>query len=311
VQLPVTAGRPLRTDTISGVFPSVALPSPRKSFMRYLVFILSCAFVLLVTLFSTLLGFAQAKNLGKITRHISDPSGGSIASATVALMDGQRVIKLNDVPPGRYRVRVTAKGFASKESPLFDLTTTQSKVLSLTLRVESVKEQIDVNSESPGTLNTEKDANAGGGVLTGKQLCALPDDLEDLQADLRALAGPGSGSGRPAVHRGRLHRSVTASQRIDFLNLTASSHRHAQICPRSFSSVFVAAHLEKKRCWPLAMAGGAPLTFGQGATDLSRCVTLTAAPCRFRVQSSKISPLYSSASLRLICSPSVARPLHF
>jgi hypothetical protein len=176
--------------------------------MKCLVFSSSRVFVLFITLFSSSLGFSQNKNAGTITGHVSDPSGASIASATVTVMDGERAIKgtltgndgtyqLTALPPGRYRVRVTAKGFASKESPLFDLAVTQSKVLNLTLRVESVKEQIEVNSESAGTLNTEKDANASGIVLTGKQLEALPDDPEDLQADLQALAGPGSGPDGP------------------------------------------------------------------------------------------------------------------
>jgi hypothetical protein len=176
--------------------------------MKSLFFSSSRVFVLFVTLFSNFLGFAQNKNAGTITGHVSDPSGGSIASATVTVMDGERAIKgtltssdgtyqLTTLPAGRYRVRVTAKGFATQESPLFDFATTRSKVLNLTLRVESVKEQIEVNSESPGTLNTEKGANSSGIILTDKQLDALPDDPDDLQADLQALAGPGSGPDGP------------------------------------------------------------------------------------------------------------------
>jgi len=46
-------------------------------------------------------------------------------------------------------------------------------------------------------LNKEKDANADGILVTGKQLDALPDDPDDLQADLRALAGPGAGPDGP------------------------------------------------------------------------------------------------------------------
>src|ERR1700730_7335205 len=166
------------------------------------------AFAFLVMLFSAHLAFAGNQNVGTLSGRVSDQSGGSIAFATVTLLDGEHAIKgtqtsdvgtyrLTALAPGRYRVRVTAKGFASTESSLFDLVTTRSKVLNLTLSVESVKEEIDVNSESPGTLNTEKDANANGSTVTGKQLDALPDDPEDLQADLRALAGPGTVSDGP------------------------------------------------------------------------------------------------------------------
>src|ERR1700730_2334470 len=166
------------------------------------------AFAFLVMLFSAHLAFAGNQNVGTLSGRVSDQSGGSIAFATVTLLDGEHAIKgtqtsdvgtyqLSGLPPGYYRIRVTAKGFASTESSLFDLVTTRSKVLNLTLSVESVKEEIDVNSESPGTLNTEKDANANGSTVTGKQLDALPDDPEDLQADLRALAGPGTVSDGP------------------------------------------------------------------------------------------------------------------
>jgi len=142
--------------------------------MKYLVFTLCRVFVLLVTLFYNLLGFAQDKSLGTITGHLSDPSGGAIASATVALMDGRRAIKgtlssddgtyrLTALPPGRYRVRITAKGFASIESSLFDLAATQSRVLNFTLRVQSVKEQIRVNSESPETSRDALHSNPSAG----------------------------------------------------------------------------------------------------------------------------------------------------
>jgi hypothetical protein len=176
--------------------------------MKCLVLSSSRVFVLLATLFSNSLGFTQDKNLGTIGGHVSDMSGGSIASATVTVVDGEREFKetltgkdgrylLTGLPPGQYRIRVSAKGFASKESPLFGLTATRLISLNLTLDVESLREEIYVNSESPGTLSTEKDANASGIILTGKQLDAFPDDPEDLQTDLRALAGPGAGPDGP------------------------------------------------------------------------------------------------------------------
>jgi hypothetical protein len=166
----------------------------------------ACLF--LVTLFSAHLALAGGQNTGTLSGRVSDQSGGSIAFATVTLMDGQHVIKatvtgddgiyrLTALRPGHYRVRVTAKGFASVDSALFDLAGTRSKVLNLTLNVESLKEQIDVNSESLGALDPGKDTNADGIIVTGKQLDALPDDPEDLQADLRALAGPGTGPDGP------------------------------------------------------------------------------------------------------------------
>ena len=166
------------------------------------------AFAFVIMLFSARLALAGNQNAGTLSGRVSDQSGGSIAFATVTLMDSQHPFKgtltrkdgtyqFAGLPPGRYQVRVTAKGFASKESPVLDLVTTRSKVLNLTLNVEAVKEQIEVDSESRGMLSTEKDANADGILFTGKQLDALPDDPDDLQADLRALAGPSAGPDGP------------------------------------------------------------------------------------------------------------------
>ena len=166
--------------------------------------------VYLIALFSTHLAFANSQISVTLSGRVSDQSGGSIAFATVMLVDGQHTVKetatredgtyqVTGLPPGHYRIRVTAKGFASKESSVFDLSPTRSKVLNLTLDVESLKEQIDVSSESLGEVNTERDANADGTIVTGKQLDALPDDPEDLQADLSALAGPGIGPDGPQI----------------------------------------------------------------------------------------------------------------
>src|ERR1700682_3510619 len=129
------------------------------------------ALVFLTALFATHLVSANSQGTVTLSGRVSDQSGGSIAFATVMLIDGQRAAKetvskedgtyqLIGLPPGQYRILVTAKGFASKESSLFDLGPTRSKVLNLTLSVESLKEEIEVNSESVGALNTVRDANA-------------------------------------------------------------------------------------------------------------------------------------------------------
>jgi hypothetical protein len=220
-------------------------------------------FVLLVTLFSYHWGFAQDKNVGTIRGHVSDPSEGSIASATVTVMDGEREFKetltgkdgmylLTGLPPGHYRIRVTRTGFASTETPLFDLTATRWISLNLMLHVESLREQIEVNSESPGTLTTEKDANASGIILRGKQLDALPDDPDDLQDDLRALAGPGPGPDGPqfivdgftgarlppkeSIREVRINRDPFSAERdklgygrIEIFTNTSSTKLHGQV----------------------------------------------------------------------------------
>ena len=138
---------------------------------------------------------------GSLTGRVCDQSGGSIANATVTVTQQDRTIKTTltkndgtydvvDLAPGRYRVHFEAQGFAPNESPLFEIGSTESKVLNLTLNVKSIEERVEVNSDQVETLSIERTDNADQTVVSGEQLDALPDDPDDLQADLLALAGP-------------------------------------------------------------------------------------------------------------------------
>src|SRR5205823_12894801 len=53
--------------------------------------------------------------------------------------------------------------------------------------------------DSATTLSTDSGSNASGQVLKGDDLEALPDDPDDLQAALLALAGPAAGPGGGAI----------------------------------------------------------------------------------------------------------------
>ena len=141
---------------------------------------------------------------GTLTGRVCDQSDASIANATVTLTQEDRTIKTTltkndgtyivvDLAPGRYQVHVEAQGFAPNESLLFEIGSTESKVLNLTLNIKAIEERVDVNSDQVETLSIERTDSADQTVVSGKQLDALPDDPDDLQADLLALAGPDVG----------------------------------------------------------------------------------------------------------------------
>jgi hypothetical protein len=67
----------------------------------------------------------------------------------------------------------------------------QREELVVPLTVEGVEEQVDVSSS--GGVSTAPQNNAGATVLKEKDLEALPDDPDELEAALQALAGPSSG----------------------------------------------------------------------------------------------------------------------
>ena len=86
---------------------------------------------------------------------------------------------------------------APRASPAFhasDVTVTAGQVslVNLSLEISVEKEKVNVQEETP-QVDVNPASNASAIVLTGKDLDALPDDPDELQSDLEALAGPSVG----------------------------------------------------------------------------------------------------------------------
>ena len=60
----------------------------------------------------------------------------------------------------------------------------------MAIEVETTKVQV---SDTAPTVDVNPSNNAGAIVISGKELEALPDDPDELQSDLEALAGPSAG----------------------------------------------------------------------------------------------------------------------
>jgi Carboxypeptidase regulatory-like domain len=167
-----------------------------------------CSLILCAFMLHSEIGFAGDQTSATITGQICDQSGASIGHATVTLIRGEHTIQttltrsdgkyaLTGVAAGRYRIHVEALGFASIDSSLVDVPSADSKLLNFTLVVKPIEERVEVNSDQPEALSIERAENADQTALSGKRLDALPDDPDDLQANLLALAGPVSGSDGP------------------------------------------------------------------------------------------------------------------
>ena len=94
--------------------------------------------------------------------------------------------------PGQYTVRVTYPGF----SPVQQVVTIASGStiqLPIRIKVSAEKEEVTVQGEAGPSLSVEPDNNATALVIKGEDLAALPDDPDDLEDALQALAGPGAG----------------------------------------------------------------------------------------------------------------------
>ena len=156
-----------------------------------------------VATFCLMLSFsAYGQQNGSIRGEVSDSLGDAIVGAIVTVTDSngktkntvtniQGSFRINGLVPDKYVIKVEAAGFAAFERKTVHVKGGTSKPLKIRLKVKTVKEEVDV--DEAGQINTNAGNNAGSLVLKGKDLDALPDDPEDLENALKALAGGGGG----------------------------------------------------------------------------------------------------------------------
>ena len=134
---------------------------------------------------------------------VTDPSGAVVTDATVAVVangtlarsaptNRSGVYEIGNLAPGKYTVTASAKGFAVFVQTEVDVAAGQPAQLNIALEISVAKEKVNVQEETP-QVDVNPADNAGAIVLSGKDLEALPDDPDELQQDLEALAGPSAG----------------------------------------------------------------------------------------------------------------------
>jgi hypothetical protein len=140
---------------------------------------------------------------GTLRGQVTDPSGAVVPNASVAVVisGGQPRsattgktgnYEIGNLPHGKYTVTANAEGFAIFVQNDVDIPAGQVAQFNIPLDINVKEEKVNVESEGP-TLDTNPASNASAIVLTGKDLEALPDDPDELQSDLEALAGPSAG----------------------------------------------------------------------------------------------------------------------
>ncbi len=145
---------------------------------------------------------AQTPRTGSIRGNVADVQGALVVGAEVVLTDpngnrrtGQSGLNggflFGDLRPGSYAVRVTKSGFATYENAAVNVLAGRAITLDVTLGVTIEETQVTVR-DTP-SVSTDPEASAGAIVLKPKDIQALPDNEADLEAALRALAGPGAG----------------------------------------------------------------------------------------------------------------------
>lgn len=140
---------------------------------------------------------------GALRIQVLDPSGARVADATVlvtsvtgaiavATMNKEGVYEVRGLPPGKYKVQATAKGFAPFDQPDVEVTPGPATKLDITLQIAVQQEQVTVTGEAANVSVTPSN-NVSAVVIKGKDLEALSDDPDELASDLQALAGPAAG----------------------------------------------------------------------------------------------------------------------
>ena len=115
---------------------------------------------------------------------------GGLTNTVLAGDDGSYTF--TGLTPGNYTVEAAAPELTLPEPQKISLGA-GVQTLNLRLRVASTAQQVTVQENAGPAVSTDPTNNAGALTLRGDDLQALSDDLDDLAADLQALAGPSAG----------------------------------------------------------------------------------------------------------------------
>ena len=146
---------------------------------------------------------AAAQNVGSVRGTVTDPSAAVVPNAKVVATgngvtrtvnsDGQGRYTLPNMPPGKYNIRADASGFVTFTKSDVDVPAGQASALDIALQIATESAQVSVNDQSTAALSLDSSSNVSALVLRDADIDALPDDPDDLQSDLEALAGPAAG----------------------------------------------------------------------------------------------------------------------
>jgi Carboxypeptidase regulatory-like domain len=140
---------------------------------------------------------------GSLRGQVLDPSGAAVGGAVVlvttsdgtvmqATTNRDGIFEVHNLPPGKYGVKVIAESFALFEQQNIDVAAGPPVKLNVPLKIEEQRQKVEV-TDSNTRVDISPENNASMVALKGKDLEALSDDPDELQAELQALAGPSAG----------------------------------------------------------------------------------------------------------------------
>ncbi len=165
---------------------------------------------------------AQTAN-GALRGQVTDPSGSTIANATVivttstggaitAATNRDGIYELKNLAPGKYDVKVISEGFAAFETSNVEILSGQTQKLDVPLTIEVREEKVTVTDQAAAALDTNPANNAGA-------ICRLSLALPPAQMAARSTL---TASPAASFHPKPLSEKF-ASTRIHFPRNTTSS----------------------------------------------------------------------------------------
>ena len=137
----------------------------------------------IIALLAFLPALAAAQATSQLNGSVTDPSGASVAGANITLIEtatdskrtatsnGSGLYQFLEVPPGNYRLEVTAKGFAPALVSSVTLVVKTPSTLNIKLQVAGAAESVTVEGQAP--LINRTDASLGN-TLEEDQIAELP-----------------------------------------------------------------------------------------------------------------------------------------
>lgn len=143
---------------------------------------------------------ACAASAASLRGAVTDPSGAAVPGAIVELRGpggehrattrGTGAYAFPALDPGKYRVRIRAKGFAAIDRA--GLAIDRPMVFDARLAIQPGKETVTVAAGTAG-VGVSPEANGAAVVLGRRRIGELSDDPDELALELQALAGPAPG----------------------------------------------------------------------------------------------------------------------
>jgi hypothetical protein len=173
--------------------------------LRIRVFLLTCLILAALSAAAQTAKTARpSPSGGVVTGTVKDSTGAIIPGAVVTLTgeDGKTqqaqsgadgVYTFRGIAPGTYSVSTVYKGLDQAGGVAVAVSTGQIARGDVTMKLAEVKQEVTVAEENTTQLSVQASQNADALVIKGADLQALPDDPDDLQQDLQALAGPSAG----------------------------------------------------------------------------------------------------------------------